>query len=132
MTDVYQACPGCCGHGRVRPDWSLCPGCDGIGRAWVDGAPSFDCKVTLGDRNPGEVVTLGNGDRGRIIQHVRRGTPTTLVALIDEFTETEDRTFTEYPSVVGVRSVSHASWFHAENGKTGDELDPLQRNRRTP
>lgn len=133
LTPVHRLCPSCCGYGRVNFELCRQPGCDGIGRIFVEGAPSFGCKTTLAEVDPGCIATLGNGDRGRIIRHVQRGehdTPTTEVALIDDFLETEDDTTTTYPSSTGVRSVSPTSRLRKPDGSgrgRQDHLDPLQR-----
>jgi hypothetical protein len=87
--------------------------------------------MTLGDRHRGEIVTIGNGDRGRIVRHVERGRPTTFVALIDEFFDTEAEEATEYPSETGVRSTLPAAASiedkHGRAKARADLVDPLQR-----
>lgn len=114
MTAVLVLCALCAGTGKSAPTpaslWPLCSRCAGVGRTWVAGAPSFDCKLTLADREPGEVVTLGNGDRGRILWHMPRKAKkvrpqTTFLGLIGEFDEIESYDPISYPSCVGVATV---------------------------
>ena len=114
MTSVYAPCPSCRGVGgwihSASNRWLRCHTCDGIGRSWAPGAPSFGCDVTLADRDPGEVVTLGNGDRGKILWHMPRKSKkvrpeTTFLGYIDEFTGAESHRPVAYPSCVGVLSV---------------------------
>ncbi len=115
MTPVYGHCPACRGAGGAfyRYGWARCAGCDGIGRAFIAGAPAFGCSITLADRDPGEIVTLGNGDRGRILWHMPRKTKkvrpeTTFIGMVREFDDAEDHTPIPYPSSVGVASVDVA------------------------
>lgn len=109
-----------------------CAGCSGIGRVWIEGGPSFGCKMLLGTRKRGEVVTLGNGDRGRVVRHSQRG-PTTTLALIDPMLDCESDDHTEYPSETGVRSTMPAlAVKDDEAGQTKarhDYVDPLQRTK---
>lgn len=114
MTAVTMQCPDCGGTGKRAPNaraiWPLCARCSGVGRTWIPGAPSFGCDVTLADRDPGEIVTLGNDDRGRILWHMPRKTKkvrpeTTFVGLIGMFDDIESHTPTAYPSSIGVASV---------------------------
>lgn len=126
---VHEDCAACGGYGRTPPTWQRCPICDGIGLVFVAGAPLFGCTMTLDKRKPGEIVTLGNGDRGRIIRHDKRGTPSTEIALIDDLFDVEDREPTRYPSSVGVRSVSSPAWFRVDVHDKTDALDPLQRGK---
>jgi hypothetical protein len=132
MSPVHMRCTVCRGnHGRLPPDWALCTRCDGLGYEWVPGAPAFGCMITLAERRPGEVVVLGNGDRGRILRHDRRGTPTTILGLIGDFDGQEDTDGTWYPSCVGVASVASPVWLkdpnagHVSDGS--DILDPLRK-----
>lgn len=114
MTSVYVQCSRCAGYGHLPPDyWSSCPDCKQTGRVWAPGAPAFECSITLADRYPGEIVTLGNGDQGRILWHMPRKkkkvTPeTTFLGLFEEFTGQESYTPVSYPSCVGVSTVDHA------------------------
>lgn len=79
LSPVELDCPDCAGGGwLIGSTWTVCARCDGKGKVWVVGAPSFGCKMTLGSRRLGEIVTLGNGDRGRILRHDKRATPTTV------------------------------------------------------
>lgn len=128
LSPVQRLCD-CGGFGRRPPNWKLCPDCDGIGRVFIEGGPLFGCKMTLAGQKPGEVVTLGNGDRGRIVRHIRRGTPTTELAVIDAFYGTEDIDPTWYPSSTGVSSVeSQRPVYDMANGiRAGEVHDPLQR-----
>lgn len=134
LTPVQKLCDACGGLGWTPEDHELCKACGSIGRVFIDGGPSFGCKITLVQCKPGQIVILGNGDRGRVIRHVRRGEPTTELALIDPMFETEDRATTTYPSVTGVASQSAVWWQDDPSGqKQGrrDQLDPLQ-DRTTP
>jgi len=133
LSPVQMLCPDCRGFGHA-PDGAVCRSCGGIGRTWVEGGPSFGCRMKLADRKVGEVVTLGNGDRGRVVRHNKRGTPTTELALIEEFFETEAAEPTSYPSATGVASSLPAN-AKSENttGQTRsrhDQVDPLQRETR--
>lgn len=131
MSPAERPCLACLGAGRIPPDWALCPTCDGLMRTWLEGGPTFGCKLTLATCRPGEIVILGTGDRGRVVRHCKRGTPSTDLALIDEFDDAEQPEPTSFPSIVGVLSVSVASWSHedlaGESKSRGDYLDPLQR-----
>jgi len=129
MSPVERSCPPCGGTGwtPVASSWpELCAACDGIGRCWIDGAPSFGCKMKLSQRKVGEVVELGNGDRGRIMWHAKG---TTFVALIGDFSGVEDDQPTSYPSATGVRSVTDPRWHKDDNdhgADRADESDPLR------
>lgn len=114
MTSVLRQCRSCSGTGSAPSTpaslWPLCAGCQGVGKTWIVGAPDFGCSITLADRDPGEIVTLGNGDRGRILWHVPRKSKkvrpeTTFVGLIGEFDEIESHAPVSYPSCVGVSTV---------------------------
>jgi hypothetical protein len=138
LSPVERDCLACKGCGYVHPapaglSWCLCTTCDGLGRTWIDGAPSFGQKMTLADRKPGEIVTLGNGDRGRILSRSRNGTPTTSIALICDFTNIESQESTSYPSSVGVISVADMRWFKDDDDHSHsreDAADPMRK--RTP
>jgi hypothetical protein len=125
-------CPSCNGVGtKPGEPWVSCPTCDRIGKTWIPGAPGFGCKMKLGSRKVGEIVTLGNGDRGRILRHNKHGTPTTSLGLIGEFDDRESHTPTSYPSVTGVASVADPRFFtddedHAKSHE--DVVDPMRRN----
>lgn len=130
LSPVEELCPFCKGFGTVAD--AVCGPCDGIGRVWTTGGPSFGCKFALKNTKPGQIAMLGNGDRGRVVRHCKRGTPTTEVLLIDPFLEEEAATPTTYPSVTGVISMSASSWFedpHGESRGKQDHLDPLQQQR---
>ena len=109
MTSVYVTCPACRGVSH-DDDGNSCTSCRRIGRVFAPGAPGYGCSQTLADRDPGEVVTLGNGDRGKILWHMPRKTKkvrphTTFMGLLGEFTDTESHRPIAYPSCVGVASV---------------------------
>ncbi len=131
LSPVERDCPRCGGVGWERDDmFKPCVMCDGIGRAWVEGAPLFGCKMVLGDRKVGEIVTIGNGERGRITRHDHRATPTTSVALIDEWTEKEADEATSYPSSVGISSVADPRWHKDDSGHAHsreDQADPIRK-----
>jgi hypothetical protein len=133
ISPVERECSDCQGTGRKIDDsWAFCSACDGIGKVWRAGAPRYDCKITLAQRKPGEIVTLGNGDRGKILAHRKNGTPTTIIALIGDFSGEESKQSTTYPSCVGVASVSHPNWFYDEDNHAGsgeDQTDPMRKNR---
>jgi hypothetical protein len=114
MISVFITCPTCAGIGILAAThaslWPTCPTCDGIGRSWAPGAPSYGLEQTLADRVPGEVVTLGNGDQGRIAWHMPRKAKkvrpeTTFLLVMDPFTGAEDPRPVPYPSCIGVASV---------------------------
>lgn len=84
---------------------------------------------------PGEIVTLGNGDRGRLLWHSPRKNPTTsYLALIGDFDDAEDKNPTAYPSCVGVSSVGVPRMRGSDDDHRGDrgvdDMDPMQRGRR--
>lgn len=139
MTAVRIPCPRCFGQGwRIAaPSWVLCAGCDGIGKTWSPGAPSFGCSILLGSRVPGEIVTLGNGDRGKLLWHSPRGKDkkrppeTSYIGLIDEF-DNEDHRPTAYPSCVGVSSVGIPRGRGDDDhygDRSADVSDPMQQRR---
>lgn len=138
MTPMHASCPRCQGSGRdaanMRSLWPVCGACDGIGYVFAPGAPGYGCQVRLGDRVPGEVVTLGNGDHGRVLRHCRSGTPTTWLGLIGEFSGVESHTPVMYPSSAGVAEINVTKMAgdrrsHA-NRRAADPGDPLQRAKR--
>lgn len=109
MISVFVPCPACRGIG-YHAGGETCASCQRIGRVWAAGAPSYSCAATLADRDPGEIVTLGNGDHGKILWHMPRKRKkvrpeTTFMGLIDEFTGIESYKPVAYPSCVGVLSV---------------------------
>lgn len=140
MTSVEIPCPPCAGLGYLFPasGWLLCASCDGVGRTWAPGAPGYDCKIRLADREPGEIVQLGNGDRGRILWHSprknkRQKPDVTFIGLIGDFDDVESAIPTKYPSCVGVISVGIQRLAgdaddHAHD-HSEDLSDPLQRRR---
>lgn len=134
MSPIHVDCENCAGHGRLRPNWTLCAKCDGLGYVFAPEAPTYGCKETLSDRRPGEIVELGNGDRGRILRHEKSpGNPTTVVALIGLFDGAEAELGTHFPSETGVRSVDPETWkpkTKADRRKSADPNDPLQQPKR--
>jgi hypothetical protein len=128
LSPVQQLCTECNGYGRTG--FELCRSCDGIGRTWIAGGPAFGCRLTLADTKRGQIATLGNGDRGRVLRHCERG-PFTELMLLDPMFDTEDTEPTRYPSETGVISMSAAAWFaddkggHKSDGE--DQVDPLHR-----
>lgn len=130
LSPVEVDCALCAGGGWIIGDgWVLCRACDGSGKAWVPGAPSYGCKILLGSRKLGEIVMLGNGDRGRIVRHDKRSPATTSIALIGDFDGQESSYPTSYPSIVGVVSVSDPRWFTDDKGHAHgrqDATDPLR------
>jgi hypothetical protein len=123
LSPVQQLCVACEGYGRIALE--LCRGCDGIGRTWIPGGPSFGCKLTLADVKRGQIATIGNGDRGRVLRHCERGSITELI-LIEPMFEIEEETPTWYPSATGVVSMSAAAWFRDDSsGNRGDGADPI-------
>lgn len=132
LSPVERYCPNCDGYGFNMGDGLLahCPACDGIGRVSIEGGPLFGCKYTLKDAKPGQIVTLGNGDRGRVIRHNRRGTPTTDINLIHPFLDDEATEATSYPNNTGVASMSASSWLEKPpRDARHDHLDPLQKGK---
>lgn len=138
MSSVHAICSACSGSGGAFGDdrWVRCAECDGLGTSWAQGAPSYGCKTTLGDTTPGEIITLGNGDQGRVLWHMPRRTKKirpeiTFLGLIEPFTELETHTPIRYPSCVGVSSVDVSKntaddSAHA-NERNVDLSDPVQR-----
>lgn len=144
MSSVYVTCTDCRGDGGAfgisssfdGSWWIRCSACDGLGRVWAPGAPVYGCATVLGDATAGEIVTLGNGDQGRVRWHIPRRTKKvrpeiTFIGLIEPFTEIESQNPIPYPSCVGVSSVdvsrtavedvAHANERHI------DLSDPVQR-----
>lgn len=127
LTPIEKLCPDCSGYSS---GWKLCKTCDGIGRVFIEGAPSFGCKLTLEDCEPGQEVTLGTGDRGRVLSHCQRGTPTTEVILFDPMYEDWQETSTRYPSSTGVVIVLSTAWHRIPvRGRGEDVIDPLKRTK---
>lgn len=111
--------------------WKMCPQCGGICKVWAPGAPGYDCSMTLADRAVGEVVTLGNGERARILWHIpRKGPEFTFLGIVDEFLEVESHHPIPYPSCVGVSQVDNpratVKNVH-DRGRSVDHIDPIQR-----
>jgi hypothetical protein len=93
--------------------------------------------ITLADRDPGEIVTLGNGDHGRILWHMPRKTKkikpdTTFVGIIGDFDGVESHEPVAYPSCVGVSTVDWSRAIvdrDAHSGeRTPDYNDPIYRH----
>lgn len=140
MIPVYVACSACQGTCHVAVfiggfwDSRRCARCDGLGRQWAPGAPAYGCVETLADRDPGEIVTLGTGQRAKILWHMPRKAKkvkpdATFLGLIGEFDVESDMPI-GYPSAVGVRSVefSRRTNNHDAHGgeRAEDYSDPLQ------
>lgn len=131
-TPVDDDCVSCVGHGRRRPTWTLCPACDGLGRVYAAGAPRFGCAITLAGRPIGQVVTLGNGDVGRVVKHVATGSrPLTYLRLICPIAGVEHQVCTPYPSACGVSVFEAEHWqlTRAGRGRSArhaDALDPMR------
>jgi hypothetical protein len=127
LSPVEQYCPECEAY---SVGWDICRVCAGLGRVFIQGGPSFGCQYTLEDCKPGQIVTLGNGDRGRVMRKCNRGTPTTDIALIDPFLDEQARETTRYPTITGVASMSAVLWLQDSSGGARgreDHLDPLQK-----
>lgn len=134
--DLCEACGGDGGAFDDLREWTRCRACDGLGHAWMAGGPSFGCSMTLGDREPGEVVELGTGDRCKIAWHSPRKAPKqrptiTFVRLEDVFGEYEPNPI-GCASELGVRSVSVKvdGGELRDNEKDADALDPFARRQR--
>jgi hypothetical protein len=134
ISPAEVSCPDCGGCG-FDMDGATCPRCDRIGKTWAEGGPSFGCRMTLEDCEPGQIVILGTGHRGRIVRHTENGTPATEIAIIGDFTQVEESQTTWFPTVVGVQSASLGSWAkrdkHGDARAKEDHMDPLQRGRGT-
>lgn len=137
MIPVYVDCSACDGD-CFRFDGLImqrCRACDGLGRQWAPGAPTYGCTVTLADREPGEIVTLGNGQRAKILWHMprrRRGQlpETTFLDILADFSEAESLVPVPYPSCVGVASVdaARAVLDREAHEREVDPNDPMQRH----
>lgn len=140
MIPVYVPCSACCGDCHIdvqvgsATERVRCRSCDGLGRQWAPGAPAYDCTITVADREPGEIVTLGNGQRAKILWHLpykrERGEPhTTFLDILTEFYEAETHIPVPYPSCIGVASVDEArvAVTEREGKHTQDLNDPMQR-----
>jgi hypothetical protein len=140
ITPGRQTCTACNGNGGgFRDAWLRCIACDGIGHTWKPGGPKFGCPLTLGEREPGEIVILGSGERARIAWHAPRPAgkvkaTTTFVHLFDDFDEEyELPNPVPVSSGIGVRSVATTKP-HVDDDGTGhknvDIIDPLNRQRK--
>lgn len=146
MIPVYVPCSACRGNCHVAGFdvrhamviiMQRCSSCDGIGRQWAPGAPAYGCTTTLADREPGEIVTLGNGQRVKILWHMPRKRKkevpeTTFVDVLTEFYEAETLVPVPYPSCVGVASVdaprAAADREAHDRERAADPNDPVQRH----
>ncbi len=141
LLSIYVACSVCLGacHLWVSDIITRCAACDGLGRQWAPGAPEYGCPFTLADREPGEVVTLGNGQRAKILWHQprkrsKKAKPeTTFIDLLEgDFFERETFKMTPYPSCIGVASVDNPrttdSRDEHDHERNADPGDPLQRH----
>lgn len=142
MISVRGECRDCRGAGgHFDPPvgiswWRHCGLCGGTGRGWIPGGPAFGCVITLADRDPGEIVTLGNGQRAKIAWHQPRKSKkvkpeTTFLLEVDDFTDTEIARPIPVPSICGVLSVdvarAHVDRDAHDGEKTEDANDPVQR-----
>lgn len=142
MIPVYVDCAACRGWCFVHQAVTgigiqtvRCIVCDGLGRQWSPGAPAYGCTVTLADREPGEIITLGNGQRAKILWHMprkRRGQKpeTTFLDILADFSEAETFVPVPYPSCIGVASVDVArvAVDRDAHEREVDASDPLQRH----
>lgn len=145
MIAVYVPCSACDGDCHIDVqvgygsgiDRQRCQSCGGLGRQWAAGAPAYGCTIALADREPGEVVTLGNGQRVKILWHMPRKRPkvrpeTTFVDILTEFYESETFIPVPYPSCVGVASVDVARAVADREAhdreRAEDPNDPVQRH----
>lgn len=136
MISIFVLCSACL---NIRLEVSgVCRACDGLGRVFAPGAPSFGCSVTLADRWPGEIVTLGNGDRVKILWHMPRKKPkqvpeTTFLDILDPFTELESYRPVPYPSSIGVSAVDVSreptDMKTHERERSVDISDPLRKRK---
>lgn len=145
MIPVYVPCSMCNGDCHLWDRFAAlaalsirrCPRCDGLGRQWAPRAPAYGCTVTLADREPGEIVTLGNGQRVKILWHMPRKRPkvtpeTTFIDVLDtsDFFERETFVPVAYPSCVGVSQVDNprlVNQYREDDARISDQNDPLQR-----
>jgi len=116
--------------------WTTCATCGQLGRVWAAGAPGYGCSSTLADRDPGEIVTLGNGERARILWHMPRRRKKvvpqfTFLGMIDDITDIESYSPIGYPSCIGVLSVDLSRMKvedeSHEREKSIDYNDPIHR-----
>jgi hypothetical protein len=126
VTSVHVHCSACAGLGYLFPaeGWQLCADCDGVGYVWAPGAPGYGCTRTLEGQARGSIVTLGNGERGRVVSGPKAQGVVRLL-LIDDFTDAEARYPTTYPSCVGVMGVGIPAM-------PGDERDHSRARRADP
>lgn len=142
MISVHVPCQPCSGAGGYFDstfgtwNWRRCETCDGVGKSWAPGAPSYGCDITLADRDPGEVVTLGTGEQAKILWHMPRRSKkirpeTTFLGMIGEFDGVESHNPIPFPSSVGVRSIDvcrvWADHDAHDRSKDEDVSDPIFR-----
>lgn len=116
----------------------MCRVCDGVGHRPIAGAPGFGCAMTLADREPGDIVVLGTGDRVRVQWHQPRKAPkqrpvTTFVGTFSgdfggELLELSNPI--PLPSTFGVRGVMSSRVAGDASDGRGDAVDPLARRAR--
>lgn len=131
VISVYEPCSACRGVGFDAETGSSCSVCDRTGRQWAPGAPLYGCESTIADRVAGEIVTIGTGERARILWHQKVSPQTTFLAMIDDFTDAEGHAMVPYPSCIGVASVDvsrvNVDRDNHENDRSVDDNDPMQR-----
>jgi hypothetical protein len=136
-----EECGTCAGVGHwIDSAGGLCSVCSGLGHIPIAGAPSFSLESTLADREPGDIVVIGTGDRVRVQWHQPRKAPrqkpiTTFVGLIEsDFgdDELEHTTPIPLPSSFGVLEVIHSriAGDANEGGRGNDAVDPVTRGAR--
>lgn len=145
MTPGHTSCGRCSGSGYIWPppephSWLRCSDCGGLGEVWAPGAPRYGCQLELADRDPGELVTLGTGQRGRILWHIPKRTKhtrpeVTFVGLISDFDDVETHQPIPFPSCIGVASVAipraAADTDDHLGDRSADPLDPMARQARS-
>lgn len=131
---VRETCSECRGAGVVVDEarraaaWPLCHACDGLGHVFAAGAPAFGCTMTLADRDPGDVVELGTGDRALVRWHEPRKTKktrphTTAVEVFGDFGGVSELELVT--SELGVRDIVVSHGAGDELDGRGDVGDPL-------
>lgn len=136
MINWRETCRECGGAGHwIAGDRSICTACDGVGHRPIPGAPGFHCPTTLADRNAGDVVVLGTGEKVRILftqpRKTKRVRPiTTFVGVFSsDFggDELELGNPIPLPSSFGVLEVVRSRVAGDESDGKGDASDPLAR-----
>lgn len=140
MIEWRETCRSC----RGSAHWNgaaggICGVCDGVGHTPIPGAPSFSLETTLADREPGDVVVIGTGDRVRVLWHQPRKTKkirpiTTFVGTFSSDFGGEELEISNpipLPSSFGVREVVQSRVAGDDNeGRGGDAYDPIARGAR--